>query len=395
MSHEEEARPKGRSEVEDVTSRVSSVTRAALCGTAAGRCEFRGCNQFLFEHHLTLQQGNFSEVAHVVAFRQGGPRGLDGARPDDINAIGNLMLLCPQCHKNIDDHEDEFSRELLISFKSEHESRIRLVTDVPPTAKTVVVAIKAPVRDSTVDIPPHDIKRAVHPLYAHAREPFLIDLNALSGVGASLYECARRKIDVEIARLYEQGSPVYDSRNISVFALAPIPILVYLGSRMSNKIPLQLFQKHRDTQDWTWKRDGVRADFELTKLRDGSDRGAVGLILPLSGTIDRTQLPPDIRDNATLYEIRLRGRLPGTDFLRLAADLESFAATYRRFLSLVEANHRHVRTLHLFPAVPAPIAVLCGFERQPLVHPHLLVHSNDGPESGFVQAMLADDHGLE
>jgi hypothetical protein len=98
---------------------IKEKTKILLAVAAGGRCEFAGCNEYLFEHPLTLRDGNFSEHAHIVAFSEDGPRGRDGARPNDIHNVANLMLLCQRDHKFIDDNpDDEFSREVLERFKA-------------------------------------------------------------------------------------------------------------------------------------------------------------------------------------------------------------------------------------------------------------------------------------
>src|SRR3974390_2079523 len=89
---------------------IPEATKILLAARAGGRCEFRGCNRYLFEHPLTLQRGNFSEHAHIVAFSELGPRRMDGPRPDDINSPDNLVLLCAQCHKLIDDRPEDYPR---------------------------------------------------------------------------------------------------------------------------------------------------------------------------------------------------------------------------------------------------------------------------------------------
>lgn len=364
-----------------------------LAVRAGGRCEFGGCNVFLFEHPLTLTAGNFSQFAHIVAFNVRGPRGQTGARPSDINSIENLMLLCPVCHKLVDDHPVQYPRELLEQSKSDHEDRIALLTGLAPNARTVVLNFKAPVRGQAVDIPPSDIARALYPRFPHAKRPHLLDLNVLKDTkGSPFYAVAGKKMDQWVTEVYAQGAPAYEIRHVSLFALGPIPALVYLGSRLSNKIPLDLFQRHRDTQDWVWKTDGAPAEFKCVKMQDGTDPLCVALALPLSGEIDLRRLPEAIANTGTVYALRHQRRLPGTDFLRRRDDLESFATAYRAFLAMLGVEHPRLGKLHLFAAVPAPIAVLCGFERLPFVQPHLLVYENDGPDEGFVPAMLVDDH---
>lgn len=80
-------------------TKIKDITRLLLFVRAGGRCEFDGCNKYLLQHHLTLTEGNFAQLAHIVAFKPEGPRGKVGPRPMDINDVTNLMLLCPECHR--------------------------------------------------------------------------------------------------------------------------------------------------------------------------------------------------------------------------------------------------------------------------------------------------------
>ena len=79
-------------------------TRVLLFTRAGGRCEFASCNRYLLDHPVTHQAGNFAEMAHIVAFHPGGPRGAAELTSAERNDVANLMLLCPTCHKLIDDH---------------------------------------------------------------------------------------------------------------------------------------------------------------------------------------------------------------------------------------------------------------------------------------------------
>ena len=50
-------------------------TKLKLFGKSAGRCEFNGCNKLVWRNDLTLTDGNFGEVAHIIAASEDGPRG--------------------------------------------------------------------------------------------------------------------------------------------------------------------------------------------------------------------------------------------------------------------------------------------------------------------------------
>ena len=51
-----------------------------------------------------------------------------------------------------------------------------------------------------------------------------------------------------------------------------------------------------------------------------------------------------------------------------------------------------VKELHLFPAVPALIAILCGRELLPKVHPELLVYDFDKQKAGFTFQLKVNPH---
>src|SRR5690349_4163353 len=129
----------------NVSRAIKPTTRLLLFARGGGRCEFDGCNKFLLEHHVTLTEGIFAEMAHIVAFRPEGPRGRSALRPKDINNVSNLMLLCPECHKLIDDHPDKWTRPTLEGFKAAHEERIRHVTSLGPDRRTAVLTLRAPI----------------------------------------------------------------------------------------------------------------------------------------------------------------------------------------------------------------------------------------------------------
>ncbi len=128
------------SPVEKPVSRdISWPTTLHLYVRAGGRCQLRGCNDYLLEHHVTKKGGNFAQRAHIYAFSPSGPRG----HPDgefDPHHIGNLMLLCPKCHKLIDDNPEEYPVDRLKRDKKEHESRILRLTETPPDLTTVYVS---------------------------------------------------------------------------------------------------------------------------------------------------------------------------------------------------------------------------------------------------------------
>jgi hypothetical protein len=368
------------------------MTRVQLVARAGGRCEFDGCNEFLFEHPLTLRAGNFAELAHVVAFSEDGPRGRHATRPADIHAIDNLMLLCRRDHTEIDSRPGDHSVEALRRQKADHEARIRFLTDMRPNRRTAVLQFKSKVRGQMVDIPNADIATAVAPMYPMSKLGYLVDLTEIDAEGAAFVQTAKACIDKKLALYYVQGSEVDQALHVSLFAIGPIPLLVYMGSRMSDKIRVELFQRHRDPDGWAWRESGEVTRFATTQIRTGDAPENVALVLSVSGRIAPSALPASVDGTFALYEIAPEGREPGTDVLARRESLEAFRAEYRRFLARVVREHPQCREVQVFPAVPAPAAVATGLDRLRHVQPRLAIFNNEGLEQGFVKTLTIDDH---
>ena len=321
-------------------------------------------------------------MAHIVAFRQRGPRGNDSARPAEINDVRNLMLLCPQCHKLIDDHPGKYSRRTLEEYKVQHERRIQYVTDLGPDRKTAVIILKSRIGGQLVQVPFAQILEATAPRYPSSPEPTEIDLGAFDDTTPGFIEAAKHEIAERVRRFLEPGGEGHKAQHLSVFPLAPIPLLVFFGRQLSNKVPSEILQRHRDNEEWAWKKSGTPVKYMVRKRRVGSP-DKVALMLSLSGTIPLKALPQSVRGGSTIYEITLRGQHPATTFLRLRQDLDGFRLAYQEALGTILKNHGLVPSIDLFPAVPAPIAVLCGRELLPKVHPHLRVYDYDRKTEGF------------
>ena len=362
---------------------IPRLTQILLFVRAGGRCEFDGCNKYLLRHHLTLTEGNFGEMAHVVAFSPQGPRGARRTDSKRLNSIANLMLLCSGCHKLIDRHVAKYKVTTLRRFKQRHEDRIHRLTGTQPGHETRVVILKAKIGAQAVDLSPEEIQEAIAPRYPDP-EPHVIDLTTIpDGDDTVFWENAKRTIAQNCERLYATRMDGPPPRHISLFALAPIPLLAYLGSQLSSKIPTDLYQRHRDKENWTWKTSGEPTAYTVKVLRHGSDQSKVALLLSLSGSIPPEKLPAEIGADFTLYEVTVATGLPNPGFLRLRQDLVGFQQVYQEALAAIVKEHGLVDEIHLFPAVPAPVAVACGREPLPKVHPALIIYDYNKHKDGF------------
>src|SRR5690606_4908209 len=167
-------------------------------------------------------------------------------------------------------------------------------------------------------------------------------------------------------------------RHLSVFAMSRIPLLVYLGYKLDDKIPTSLYQKHRgDQETWMWSEEAKTETFEVVKLKENATEN-VALILSLSGSINPNELPEEILESCNLYEIRQIGTTPNRDILRSKASYENFSKTYHGFLSQLEISHKSCKQINLFPAIPVTAALACGRGLMRDAQPAISVYDRSG-----------------
>ncbi len=379
---------KHTSPVEKPSRSISKHTTLFLYVQAGGRCEFDGCNRYLLEHYPTETVGNFAEQAHIYSFKEDAARGRERGRPADINGLENLILLCPECHHLVDSvRPDDYPVATLKKFKREHEDRIFALTGLSKHRDTVPLVLRGLIRGRSVDISDEEMQTAVAPNYLKRRQKIEIDLTSVPDApDEAFWRTAATTIDHRVEQLYSLTSRPERTLRVSVFALAPIPLLVHLGSRLTDKMDVDLYQRHRDPETWSWKDGPGEARFTTHRLT-GTKGGSVALLVNLSGKNPLDALPRDLGEQAAVYELTLDGQEPTPLFLNTPGDLERFTAQYIRVLATIRRAHPDLDRVHLFPAVPAPIAVTLGRARLPKVDPPLLVYDRDARAGGFVPTL--------
>lgn len=101
------------------TMAITDRDRRLLWARAHNRCAY--CRLVLTRDPSTAGGDVVvADEAHIIARAPDGPRGRDGDRAD-IDGYGNLILLCKNDHKIIDDLPRKYPVERLLQMKREHE----------------------------------------------------------------------------------------------------------------------------------------------------------------------------------------------------------------------------------------------------------------------------------
>lgn len=360
---------------------------------SAGRCEFNGCNKDLYTEGLTLKKQKLGEIAHIVAAEKDGPRGDDPLPLKDRNKFDNLMLVCREHHKHFDvQYVADYPADLLRKWKKEHEKRVEWLLSTGPIAKTKIVRIRVKIGTETVSCTEDDIREAIAPKYPLDDNGIDLDLRPVpESADESYWQTCKQTISDHLKTLHLPSLSAAPVEHLSVFGFAPIPLLIHTGRCLGNKIPATIYQRHRSPETWKWKSDGLPAIFRFDQLSEGSDKKRVALIMSLSGKVAQSQIPDELLSGCDVYELTVEGQAPNTSLMNTLDDLERFRSSYQQALATIRLQNPDVAEIHLFPAIPIPVAITCGRELLEKAHPCLVVYDRNKKTEKFQYALRVNE----
>lgn len=97
----------------------TQTTIKRLFALSGNHCAFPGCST----HVVDFSTGSvIGEICHIKARNPGGVRFDPNQTDTERNAFGNLLLLCPNHHKEIDSSADCYTASMLYGMKETHEA---------------------------------------------------------------------------------------------------------------------------------------------------------------------------------------------------------------------------------------------------------------------------------
>ena len=374
---------------------IKDPVRYMLWGRSAGRCQFDGCNKPVWKSELTQEILNLAEAAHIYSFNEGGPRGNKGVKRELINSADNLLLVCRGCHKTIDDRGTEYrySVDLLRTWKRSHENRVELVTEIAPGKKSHVLLYGAAIDNVDVSVDVDQASAAMFPRrYPADRHP--IQLGTL-GQADRDYEAdywttqgklLQRNFQQRVTERLQAGQ----IQHLSIFALAPQPLLILLGSLIVDLVEADVYQRHREPQpSWSWPDQSSSPRIQIRRPERPSKTRIPVLVLSLSASIGRERISSAIEATPEIWEVTVNG--PHNDIIKSPADLSNFRSAVRPLFDEIKLIYGQDTPLHVFPAAPASCNVELGRIRMPKAHQPWIVYDQNNRTNGFVPALRIGD----
>ncbi|MDP2965580.1 MAG: SAVED domain-containing protein [Pelolinea sp.] len=370
--------------------------RYLLWAKSAGRCQFEGCNLPLYKDNHTQIEMNFAEVAHIIGQGKKGPRSCEELKQDEeyINDISNLMLLCPKDHKLIDENPDIYDQDILRKMKETHEFFIKLATEKIYEKRSNVIIYSGRIGSFQPLINFTDARKAMFPDYFPA-DSYPLELgmygNMTSDNEQEFWKQQVKNLELQfknkVEHILENNNGV---NHYSIFAFAPIPLLIKLGSLIPDHYLAQIYQLKREPQSWEWQPDPKEFDFNIDEPKEGFK--TVALNLSLSADIENQRIYDTLKsDDISIWKMEsVETEFPKNDHLRGKGQLSLFSRYFRKLLNNIKIIHGQNTSLHVFPAIPLAYAVEIGRVRQPKADMPLVIYDQNNKTGGFVPALTID-----
>lgn len=375
--------------LKEITRYITPETERELWARTAGRCEFEGCNRILYKSPITQESVNIAEKAHIYSFSKDGPRGWGPfiTNKKELNKISNLILVCHDCHKTIDaDKEGErYSADLLIQWKRQHEQRIKLVTGICPNKKSHVILYGAKIGEEKSPFQPEACIEAMFPNWYPAEED-LINLSmdcSHEDYKSSYWETESSHLKTEFNRLISPRIKKSSPCHFSLFALAPQPLLILLGTLFTDKIPVEVYQLHREPKSWNWQNHLDEFNF-IVKEPKSFENDPV-LIVSLSDRVNHERITSIIPEHASIWELTIENC--HNDFLKSQSQLSAFRSIVRKLMVMIKEKHGQNKTLRIFPVMPVACAVELGRVRMPKADMPWIIYDHNNKAGKFIETL--------
>lgn len=365
---------------------ISETVKLQLWVKSAGRCEFKGCNVPVWYNGLTLSEGNFAEIAHIIGSSKDGPRGTEQSEELQTD-YSNLMLLCRRCHEEIDDHPERYPIELLINWKQEHENRIEIQTDYPEDIhKSTILTCSVNIGDRSTPINFEAIRNAMFPKYPTDIKGIKIEEREFDRLGTNVewQSFAEKKIKRKLQRCFEEGVDEVKIKHLSIFGIAPMPLLIFLGKCIGDTVPCDIYQSHRTIENtnktWNWQELTEDTTFIVNREQEGNS-DTILLKLAISDSLNEDKYSTLLNSDVSIYQISVNE--PSPHFLKTKRQLEIFSYEYRKLLNVIQTKHGANCKILILPAVPVSIAIECGRVILPTKDPEIYVCEYYKTDNGY------------
>jgi len=276
-----------------------------------------------------------------------------------------------------------------------HEQRIERVTGIAVDRRSHILLYGANVGDYSSPLNYRETALALFPeRYPASDAPI-----ELSTINSSFSDRDTEFWTVEAENLIRKFNQRVRERlaagdigHLSVFSLAPQPLLILLGTLLGDIVPSDVYQRHREPSTWEWPVVLPTPPFDVRPPT--STAGSPALVLALSATVTADRITSVLGPDASIWTVTVPH--PHNDFTKSREQISRLRSSLRLVFDQIKAAHGQTTPLHVFLVTSVSAAIEFGRVRMPKADMPWRTYDQVNANGGFVPALsipYGDDDG--
>jgi hypothetical protein len=298
-------------------------------------------------------------------------------------------MLCRKHHKVADSLPSEYREQTLSRWKSRHEAAVLSAAQLTRGEIALPLVVRATqIGGHGVDVADADVIKAIlEEGLAPACPPHHVVLNTHAqpddndAYWASQINTVRDGL--RLCRTHMARDSI--SAPLAVFPLAEMPVLMALGHAVGDKVKLNIHQYTRHAGSWTFQSPNRAPPVFAFDVPDTISYDGLALVVGLTAPIEATRVRAVV--GAEIPIVNFTSTVEGSEMAFSAATIEEFRRAFRDCLTSIERSAPRDAPIHLFPALPASLAVAIGCCIMPKVSNPIFVYDAKGFGGPFRQCI--------
>jgi hypothetical protein len=340
-----------------------------LWTVSGGRCSFKGCNKLLILNE-DGKLSNIAEKAHIIGHK--GPRygfAQEYEYTDEsLEDVNNLMMMCMDHHKLIDDHPEQYPPDMLFRMKREHEERVLSWGEIKRKSIAIIHKRMAPPLRSIefLETPNKMLIEAIE-----MQEEFT-DFSSEGWKEA-------KKHNIALHQQFLESMKQHKEVDVEVFPLSQIPLLIHIGTLISDTVPATVYQYDREKQVWVTNapsdmNTSIVSSQVHSQFTSKTDTSKLVVSLSVSALISLKDIEDVVTQPFDLQELKIDD--PGINRILYREDVLTIQRSFKYSIESLIQSGRY-NEIHLFYSGPAGLAVEIGRSINPRMWPEVcLYHFN-------------------
>lgn len=269
-------------------------------------------------------------------------------------------------------------------MKREHEAYIQDLMSIHKGASVIGVKYTANISDRVTKINDEDIRKCAfrQNKYCKGQIINLSDSKADERNNSKFYEFESENMKTNF---FQSIKPLLKKEKVYKFllcAIAPQPLLIYLGTLFSDITDVEVQQLQREPiQEW-YLADEKDENFDVKLNIPNKKYAKVALNISITADISEERIRNVLGKECDI--IKIESTIHGNDIIKNKSQLENYKKKIREAYESIKDTYGRDCEINVFPAMPISIAIETGRCWMKKAHPRLTIYDE---KNGFKKAL--------